>query len=346
MTANFMGNQDQFAFAVAPSFIASVFRPVIDSIVSQPPQTITIPIDLLFTTAHVVYSIALNRADFDLLDGKIVLTVKGHANEQATSGMPPIIFNFTAKFEFTLQADGSTADLVPGDVSLDTSSSIVNLFKASATSGITQTRDQALQQSGAFGAVRNTLDANRNMGGFFSSLLKPASLRFFSPGEEVVLAYTSAEIRSDWNRAAWSLSVVNVQQVFTRGAVGTSAGPRRPQAGWPAPYVEFEQIPASTRGPIAAGLLPEWAAVLRLKSWIPGGTIDRYEWNVHGEFVADNNRFVYIPPPPVLSDGSPGTSPCPRSHCLPHGAGNSLSPSGQVVGRRSVLRSVLTYSFL
>ena len=346
MTANFMGSQDQFAFAVAPSFIADVFQPVIDSIVSQPPQNITIPIDLVLTTAHVVYSIALNHADLALLDGKIVLTVKGHATELSHKWYAPDSFDFTAKFGFTLKADGSTADLVPGDVSLDTSSWIVDLFKSSATSGIRQARDQALQHSGAFGAVRNTLDANRNLGGLLGSLLKPLSSRFFLPGEEVVLAYSSVEIRSTGIVLHGSLSVVNVQPVFIRGTKGTSGGAPSPGADWPAPYVEFEQIPPSARDPVTASIPQAGPHYSALKSWIPGGTIDRYEWRVQGESVVDANRFVYIPPSLEMSDGTPVTTPVSAFEpvCLTV-RGSRVSSSGAVVSQ-PVVASVCSYLFI
>ena len=347
MTGNFLGTQDQFAFAISPSFIARLFGPVIDSIVSQPPQTITIPIDLFLTTVHVVYSIALNSADFTLLDGKIVLTVHGHAKELSHKWYAPDDFDFTATFGFTLRADGSTADLVPGDVSLDTSSFLVNRFKSSATSGITQARDQALQQSGAFAAVRNTLDANKNLGGFLSSLLRPSGSKLFSPGEEAVLAYSAVDIRSTGIVLHGSLSVVNIQPVFTRGASGTSGGGSSPGADWPAPYVEFEQIPASSRGPIAPSIQggPNYSA---LKSWIPGGTIDWYEWKVQGDSALDANRFVYIPPPLVLetSDGTPvATAVSAFAPVCLTVRGSRISSSGAVVSQ-SVVASVCSYTLV
>jgi hypothetical protein len=65
--------------------------------------------------------------------------------------------------------------------------------------------------------------------------------------------------------------------------------------------VEYEPITPAPGGPaipvdtVATG--PDYTA---LKSWIPGGTVDQYEWHKLGaQGLTESNRFVYLDPGPV-----------------------------------------------
>ena len=338
MNSDFLGAQDQFAFAVSPSYLNSAFQPIINNILAQPPISITIPVDLLFTTAHVVYSISLNSASFQLQAGRIVLTMQGHATQTSNKWYAPGSFDFTATFGFTLQADGSTADLIPLDVSLNTSSWVVNLFRGAATSGITQARDQALNQSGTYATVRNMLDANNNLGNFFNALLKPSSsVISFEQGQEILLAYTSVEIQPTGIILHGSITTVYLVVRFALGGGGTSATIYPSPGSWPEPYVEFEQIPPNT-GRAVVGALPQGPNYSALKTWIPGGTIELYDWNIQGFLWNDAHRFIYTPPPPERN-------PEPLVAVLPSAAvpafwpvcltvlGTRLSPSCPVVSQ-------------
>ncbi len=282
----FLGAGDDFGFAVGVDYLRSVLQPTIDNILSQS-YSIVIPIDVYFTTYHVSYAITLSSATVSLQNGQIVLATQGKATQTSNKWYAPDNFTFTAQLSFTLQVDGDTADLVPGDVSFDSSSWIVNLFQSAATDGMENVRDQALAQKDANGLdtyakVRQMLSATGNLGGLLSSLLATARtprrrvpVRFF-PGYK--LAYTSVAIQPAGILLHGSLAVTD----------------------WPPAYVEFEQIPETTSGggSVNAGDLlahgPDFSA---LKSWIPGGTIQQYEWSTQGQaqpFLIDPNKFVLI----------------------------------------------------
>ena len=289
----FLGGGDDFALALSADFIRTAFQPTIDNLLGQPPFTITIPIDVLFSTYHVVYAITLQSVSVDF-QSNIVLTVKGTARQTSNKWYAPGSFDFTAQLSFSIQADGATADLVPGSVSLDTSSWLVNQFRGSATSGITQVRDQALDQGGASAAVRDMFDVNKILGNLLNSLLEPARPIPILRSQQFQLAYTSAAIQPDGIVLHGSISVLSSRPVF---ATGVTANTDTPAASWPAPHVEFEQIPVATGAHVQPGGLlrtPDYSA---LKSWIPGGTIDSYEWSTEGQsqpFLTDNNRFVLL----------------------------------------------------
>src|SRR5262249_5598400 len=60
---------------------------------------------------------------------------------------------------------------------------------------------------------------------------------------------------------------------------------------WPEPHVEFDLDPWRSH------TQPEYRA---LRSWIPGGTIQQYQWNFTGSaYPADPNRFVTADAPIV-----------------------------------------------
>jgi peroxiredoxin len=89
---------------------------------------------------------------------------------------------------------------------------------------------------------------------------------------------------------------------------------------WPAPHVEFEQIPPNTSAVHAGGggaVLTQGPDYSALKTWIPGGTISQYEWSVQGQeqaypFDVDPNRFVLLHSgPQVLDTAAAGSTPLP-----------------------------------
>src|SRR5262249_39678867 len=107
--------------------------------------------------------------------------------------------------------------------------------------------------------------------------------------------------------------------------------------GWPAPSVEFEQIPAASGSltSVATSLDrgPDYSA---LKTWIPGGRIQQYEWSYQGQpnpFRVDANTFVLLSSgPETLSTMYAATGPVPgyTSLCLTV-RGTRLSNFGPVV---------------
>lgn len=324
----FLAGGDDFAFAAGADFVHAQFQPTIDKISSMTIDPVSFTINGLVHTWHITYTFQLNSVTLELRNGSILLTIKGHAH---TGSWTPD-FNFTVKQVITLNPVGSTAELELGDISVDTSSWVIDRFKGRFMDNMRRIRDRALSQSGAQNTVRKALNADEKFGGLLASLLKPAQPK---PGwlpPDYFLAYTSAEIRPSGIILHGSLAVKN----------------------WAAPQVEFERIPMTGGGgllPVSdvLGSGPDYSA---LKSWIPGGAIDRYEWSTPGQtqpFLIDENKFVYrqqspgliatdsgpsttVAPPPVVSDGSPGTHPIPGyvPLCVTI-RGTRLSASGPVV---------------
>jgi peroxiredoxin len=268
----FLGGGDDFGLAVGRDFIVAAFQPVIDGILSQPIPPVTFNVPLLVTTLHVTYTFSLNNVTIDLRPGKIVLTIQGHAH---TGKRYAPDFDFTVTQDFTLSVDGATADLVVGDISLDTSSWVANQFKNNALPSIERARDQALRDSDAPGAVRNLLSADATLGGFLKSLLSADNQKTAAQPVGLQLAYTSIDIQPSG--------------IVLHG---------RLSADWPPAHAAFEQIPAIPRGPGPGGIVARGPDYSALKSWIPGGVIEEYEWSyLQGQgapVVVDRDRFVYL----------------------------------------------------
>ncbi len=313
-TANtvFLGSSDDFAFAAGSDFITAAFQPTIDKILSEPIEPFSFSVNLLFSSYNVTYTVRLNSATVALEPGRIMLTILGRA--ETGSSLAPN-FNFTVKQPFTLEVSGDTADLVAGDLSLDTSSWIVDRFRGGATQRISHVRDRALSQSSARAKVRRMLSAEVNLGGFFRSLLKPVSTKPVPPGPAYSLSYSAVEIQSSGIILHGSLEV----------------------AAWPPPHVEFEQVPTSNTGQFTAGPIggvltygPEYSA---LNSWVPGGTIDRFEWGYLGQPSSghiDDKKFIYRRLTSAVLDVAPFIAVSGYSPLCLTVRGTRLSASGPV----------------
>ncbi len=256
------------------------------------------------------YTVSLDTPKVDFQDGKIVVTITGHAR----SWLPDL--DFTAKQAFTLNPAATTpggqlntAELAfLGDISLEIHASswvwvwygwVVDKFKGLALASIRDQRNNNLQAQQP--TVRDMLSVDPdskhgNLGVFVNSLLKPVQQKPGDPSPQelkAVLEYTSVEIRPSGIVLHGSLTVPE----------------------WPLTHVEFEQIPGNVGGGIGvvgtSGLTPPEYDYTALRSWIPGGTIQRYEWSWQGQVQAytDENRFVWIHPPPAAFDGTPSTTP-------------------------------------
>ncbi len=305
----FLGADDGFAFAAGVEFVRATFQPTLDNILATPIDPVKFDVDTLVHTFHITYTVTLNTATVDLESGLIVLKITGHAHT-GTSWMPD--FDFTVRQEFGLVADGDTANLVVGDLSFDTSSWVVDLFKGAAVGPIRKARDKALAQSHATSVVRQKLSASGNLGSFLDSLLNsprdPSTPR--PPGFH--LAYTNVEIRP--------------AGIILHGTVSVPE--------FSPPHVEFEEIPSNglVDNTVFGG--PHYTA---LKTWIPGGTIDRFEWRRLGESQAldiESHKFVTDPQPVITADGPTGGFALGGFHplCLAiHGT--RLSASGPIVAQ-------------
>ena len=282
----FLGAGDHFAFALGVDYLRALFTKTLD--ITVPP----IPVHH-WLWGDTTYHVALNSVSLDVTSAHIVVTITGRATNSKWR-FPD--FNFTAQLFFTLKPTGTTADLSAGNVSVDTDSTLVNGFaKDNIRNAIRNARNAALSaqdQDGldAYDRINRMLSTDENLGQFLKSLLKPPSQQ---PGPALpelkpVLAYTSVEYRASG--------------IILHGGWLTVPDP-------PPPHVEFEQIPSTSSGPhgvVSGGALgggPDYSA---LKSWIPGGTIQQYEWSMQGQaqpFLIDPNRFVLLHPPPAISDG-------------------------------------------
>jgi peroxiredoxin len=320
----FLGSEDQFALAIGNEFLEAAFKPVIDNILGQPLDPIHVDVPRGFDTYHATYTLTLNSATVAVLAGKITLTIRGHAHTP-TSWLPD--FDFTVRQDFGLQANGPSADLVMGSMSLDTSSWIVNLFKDQALARLRPIRDRALQQTQAVASVRRMLSAEENLGAFLDSLLPPVRPKHAALPQQHTfqLAYTSVEIRPAGVVLHGSLSV----------------------SDWPPVHAEYQPIPRTSdlgpfEDPFSNG--PDYSA---LKSWIPGGTIERYEWSLGpGQPLIDAHRFVRLDPGPQATEGTEVPAPVPAYTplCLTV-RGTRLTSSGPVAAQ-SVVGTVCGYTSL
>ncbi|HEY7648939.1 MAG TPA: redoxin domain-containing protein [Methylomirabilota bacterium] len=264
---------DDFAFAASRDFILSAFPRVRDN------------------REHSlwIYSVTLDEPTFELQDGRILFTLEGHAHN---SYLPD--FDFTVRQAFTLvpapTTPGgplSTAELaLLGDISVDIHGLpwgfgwIGDAFEPAARGALRGQRDAML--ANVQPTVRSQLDADKNLGAFLKSLLTPTGIRRPSEPPAYSLSYTSAEIKPSGIVMHGSLAV----------------------ADWPPPRVEFEVIPVNPgpgHGGVGGGPLPprgpDYSA---LKTWIPGGLIQRYEWSRFGTpqpFSVDDHKFVYVDSP-------------------------------------------------
>jgi peroxiredoxin len=271
----FVAARDDFAFAVGRDFVQAAFPNVTDH---------RFP-----TISGYTFSVTGPTVQFE--DGQLLLIGSGHAHNPS-EWYPD--FNFTVKQALILNLVATTpggpldsAIVVPlGDISLEINGVpdfIVNLFAGSALDSLRQKRDSSLNAINQ--SVRDAFDADKNLGQFLRSLLNPAvNTRIRDHRRATIqLAYTSVEIRTSGIVLHGSLTVPD----------------------WSAADVEFVEIPVNTAGGLvgAGGVIfggPDYSA---LKTWIPGGLIQRYEWAYQGQtppFV-DENRFVLVRTPVGVS---------------------------------------------
>jgi hypothetical protein len=285
----FLGAADDFAFAAGSDFVRAAFQPTLDKILGNPVPDAKFSLDGLVHTWHITYKFQLYTANVELKPGAIVMVITGHAS---TSSWTPN-FDFTVKLSFSLAPTGDTVDLVPGDVSIDTSSWIINRFRGTAEDAIRSSRDSALNQGNARQSVRDMLSADRNIGALLDSLIQPARTGGQPPLPKMTrLWYNSVEI--------------GPSGITLHGSIAVSP--------WPQAHVAFEQIPmnAGGRPDIDASSVNEGADYSALKTWIPGGEIQSYEWKRFGQAqqgYIDQNRFVMLHQGPVSSAGELARSP-------------------------------------
>jgi hypothetical protein len=285
----FLGAADDFAFAAGSDFVKAAFQPTLDKILSNPVPPAKFNLDGVIHTWHITYNFKLYTANVELKAGAIVIVITGHAS---TSSWTPN-FDFTVKLSFSLAPTGDTVDLVPGDVSIDTSSWIINRFRGTAEDAIRSARDDALSQGNARQSVRDMLSADRNIGALLDSLIQPAGT-----GNQPALPKMA--------RLWYNSAEIGPSGITLHGSIAVSP--------WPQAHVEFEQIPmnAGDRPGIDGSAVNQGADYSALKTWIPGGEIQSYEWKQFGQTqqgYVDENRFVMLHQGPVSSSAAMTSSP-------------------------------------
>lgn len=287
VTRVFLGGDD-FGFGMGADTIKAALQPALDEMLTTPIAPVSIRVPLILTSATATYTIKLNSAVAALQAGRIMLTIKGRAT--APQFFAPN-FDFTVTQALGLQPDGSTADLLIGDMTFDTTSFIVDRFRGRALERMAVVRDRALARSGAKASVRRMLDADRNLGGFLRSLLTPPRPDGQPQPEPLgfSLTYSSAEI--------------STAGIVLRGALAV--------AEWPPAHVEFDEITRGDSGPLG-GVIPKESEYSGFKSWIAGGAIRSFQWKRAGDTqpgLEDDKKFVLLPEGPViLGDAAPSNS--------------------------------------
>jgi len=282
VTNVFLASADDFAFAVGSDYLLNTFRLISANIMSQtiPPVKFTVDLTVwgIGETLHYEYPISLTSASFALQPEKIVLTIQGHAAPEV-HGHHPKSFSFTVTVDFSLVPSGPTVELVVGNVSVSTSSTLAGIaefFGAGITSAVKDQITAAIGATGAGNTVNNMFNADTNLGNFLNTLFAPTDGSSETSSQQVFLVYNSVDIQPAGIVLHGSMILLD----------------------WPAPYVEFEPIPQASSGPV--GISPvQGTDYSALKTWIPGGTIGQYEWSVQGQeqaypFDIDPNRFVLL----------------------------------------------------
>jgi hypothetical protein len=302
----FLENEDDFAIAAGADFVRRSFQGTIDSILNTPIDPIHVPyVNITYTISNIDPHDHRSQLSVDLTleNGRIMLVFKGHAH---TPHWWAPDFDFTVKQPLTLSPSGSTADLVVESMSFDTSSVIADRFKGPIRSKMEAMRDKAINDGGARDSVRQALNADNMFGGLLASLLKPNTP---PPG---------------WNPPDYFLQyssiAISEPGIILHGSLYTFH--------WKSPQVQFERIPWTGAGGHIGGVLTG-ESYSALNSWIPGGTIQRFEWSMAGEapFAVDENRFIgsRLQLPEVVGTAmassttasTPTTAPVTVSHGIP-----------------------------
>jgi AhpC/TSA family protein len=283
----FVGAGEDFGFAAGRDYVFSALRPVVDNILAQPPIHITVTFGY-----HFSFEITLNSASFDLQPGKILLSIKAHAKPLNHTWVGSA--DFTISVEFFLQPSGNTVQLGVGNVSISFDSSLsgafaglADYFTGNVTASVKDAVMNALDSANAFAIVDRTFNTDTNLAQFLNAQLAPSDGSAVTDPQQISLMYTAADVQQDG--------------IVLRGLLLL-----RP---WPDAYVQYEPVPAHVTSNLH-NLPGEEQDYSALKTWIPGGRVDQYEWSYQGQsspFEIDANKFVlsldlvHADPGPVMA---------------------------------------------
>lgn len=285
----FLSGGDDFAFAVGRDLIQSIFASSTSNFTTV--QPVNVGVTFYGSTTYTIS--VTDSPTLDLQAGKIVLTIQCHAHS-SSSKFPS--FNFRTQISFTLNlvptggGGLNAAELALASVSADANDDgfsgwlkdqIWGFFQGNIESKISAAVNAILnspnpQPGDLQSTIRQMTNADANLGDYLTAQMVPSDGSSQTPGQHVFLMYTSFDITPDGIVLHGSVMVFD----------------------WPAPFVEFEQIPSQNTSPVRPIFSgPEYSA---LKSWIPGGTIQQYEWSYQGQsapFRVDPNTFVLVTGP-------------------------------------------------
>jgi hypothetical protein len=155
VTRVFLGGQD-FAFGVSAETIKAALQPLLDEFKTKPIPDIKKHVGFPYYST-VTYKVTIFSAVVDLEPGRILITIKGHADDNRWWAPS---FDFTAKQAFGLQPDGASANLVVGALAFDTTSTLglAEFVEGRIKDKVEATRDAFLLQSDVVANVRTMLD--------------------------------------------------------------------------------------------------------------------------------------------------------------------------------------------
>jgi hypothetical protein len=274
VTNVFLSSQDDFAFAAGRDYIFNALRPIVDNILSQPPLAVTVTFGY-----HFSFFITLNTASFDLQPGKILLSIKAHAQPRNHTWVGGA--DFTIAVEFFLQPSGNTVQLGVNNVSIsfdssvtDAFASLIDYFTGDVSSSVRSAVMTALDSSNAFAIVDQMFNTDTNLANFLNAQFVPPDGSAPIQAQKVSLLYLAADIQP--------------AGIVLRGLLLL--------VPWADANVQFEGVqPAGGVNLNTGNLAIQEQDYSALKSWIPGGRIDQYEWSYQGQttpFRIDPNTFV------------------------------------------------------
>ena len=286
----FLGDGDDFAFAISDEFIQTMFAQSLGnlqnwsfsfwySIETKIPNPGSIfgigPDNFTIKVVTITFTVNIDSVTIDLQNGKIVVTVQGSANTD-TPGIPKFSFTAAQNLSFEIVSGGLSADLIAvGDPVVSASApgipdwAINNYFTPTAVVRFKTSVANFLASINPM--VRAKLNVQTNLGNFLDSLMNPAVKPGAAPVQTInaQLAYTGFDISP-------------------AGIVlhGSLAVPR-----WPAAVAEFNYRTVPGFGPFPLGH-GEYTA---LRSWIPGGTLQEFIWNQQGgpPLHDDSHTFLF-----------------------------------------------------
>jgi peroxiredoxin len=291
----FLRGDDDFALAVRGEDITIPFANAVNDAIAPMRQqgpfetttTISTAWGYISYTVHTYTTVALGAASVSLvgpmlgIPGGILLTIPAHVHFWNDSDYvsAPDDFDFTIMQVFDLSLAGGEVGLVlRGGLSVSIPSSVSGDIANAVRTNAQNVFNSAWGNPGLQGKIQQQVNAKLSvdsLAGFLKSMMNPLPKPGDQPVEEVdpQLYYIGYEITS--------------VGIILHGALNVPP--------WPQPHVEFSFGPSPDAGDHPFPWFGPKYEYNALKTWIPGGTIHEYIWNVQGgpALLDDRNTFVF-----------------------------------------------------